>query len=695
MGIYIFPVKIMKKILLIILLLSSFRGHGQSCLPNSQSADSVTFFTVCQPNNTTGGLGHTFAMNKDSLLNWISRNIGGGSTDTTSLSNRINLKLDSVVLKRYGTLADGLNTYFIDSLFTYDSLGTEHFVGTFNDYPLTMFVQAADSGISYATQTALNDTASSIRADLSGGSTSLPSTQIGYGTGTGITSNPNFYFGGGTFRTGFGTCGYINLDSTSGTFEYNYCDPFFDLNGQTRLFQMGDWTYDWYGTTFSVNDFANTQTNTSIADTFDIKSRNALPIVRVQNIPIGIMQESKIVVWDTTNNVLYEVPADSIPSSGWGLTGNNTTGINAVLGTTNDSALNIIVNNSPYGRIDTLNIDLGRSAGSNPIGDSFLSIAIGDSALYGSSGNSNKAIGFRALAHCTGQQNIGIGDWAGLNGIGADNVMIGWEAGVSTSTLSCEFFGDATGVGSQGKFQECVGYGAGFGDSCMYAEFIGYLAGYGAVGDHLVGLGSNALVFDTASDVIALGDSAGFKNNRSHAFFIGKGDTSTCLLCGTFDNKTVYVNGQIAIGTASPQAQLEVNGNAIIDSNCTVKDTLKIGTQSTLYEGFGGILEINNPTAISLNGNDIIINNITATAMNSVAMNITGGGSVSWQPSTFTGTDTILTVNGLATAHYTVPAYANDAAAAIGGLTTGQLWQTSGGDITVCGGTIGVIMIKQ
>lgn len=41
------------------------------------------------------------------------------------------------------------------------------------------------------------------------------------------------------------------------------------------------------------------------------------------------------------------------------------------------------------------------------------------------------------------------------------------------------------------------------------------------------------------------------------------------------------------------------------------------------------------------------------------------------------------------------PAYANDAAAGLGGLTTGDHYQTDGSDVTFAGGAVGLVVVKQ
>lgn len=82
--------------------------------------------------------------------------------------------------------------------------------------------------------------------------------------------------GGGMFSIGNATQGinYFNLDGTgvitigqsnnnnsrltinnaSQTLNWNSNDPYFNLDGSVRRFQIGDYTYDWYGTYIDIND---------------------------------------------------------------------------------------------------------------------------------------------------------------------------------------------------------------------------------------------------------------------------------------------------------------------------------------------------------------------------------------------------------------------------------------------------------
>lgn len=52
--------------------------------------------------------------------------------------------------------------------------------------------------------------------------------------------------------------GFFRMTS-DGVLHYNYNDEFFQLDGNNRRFQIGDLTYDWYGTSIDINDNAANQ----------------------------------------------------------------------------------------------------------------------------------------------------------------------------------------------------------------------------------------------------------------------------------------------------------------------------------------------------------------------------------------------------------------------------------------------------
>jgi hypothetical protein len=117
--------------------------------------------------------------------------------------------------------------------------------------------------------------------------------------------------------------------------------------------------------------------------------------------------------------------------NGWGLKGNAGTGDTAFIGTTDNTAFAIKVNDSLSGLIDPVlfNTFWGYEAG-NPTMAGGNNIALGYQALHlGSSGNNNVAIGYTSMAFDSiGGNNTAVGYRSLLLNNGGANTAIGYQA---------------------------------------------------------------------------------------------------------------------------------------------------------------------------------------------------------------------------------------------------------------------------
>lgn len=225
------------------------------------------------------------------------------------------------------------------------------------------------------------------------------------------------------------------------------------------------------------------------------------------------------------------------PLNGWSTTGNAGTNASTnFIGTTDNNALTIKVNNVQSGRIDQslFNTSLGyQSMNSSPTGSFNTGIgsraltttggtnrntAVGSDALSSSlSGDDNTAVGYSALMQSTtGSMNTAFGSSAmALRTGGAQNVAIGANALRSNLT---------------GNFNTALGFQAGNNNTGTANVFLGYLAGNNNTGSSNVFLGyqaganylgSNKLLIANSSTTVAPLIYGDFANN-----FVGIGTTN-------------------------------------------------------------------------------------------------------------------------------------------------------------------------
>ena len=156
---------------------------------------------------------------------------------------------------------------------------------------------------------------------------------------------------------------------------------------------------------------------------------------------------NSLLIFDNTTN-WYEYNAGTgispnwVPllssQTGWTTTGNSgTTAGTNFLGTTDNMALQLKVNNTTAGYIDNItatnNLYLGLSAGNYGVSAGARNLAVGYKALgANTSGNNNTALGFQALsANITGANNVAIGYNATSNN--SNTVVIGAAAQANNS----------------------------------------------------------------------------------------------------------------------------------------------------------------------------------------------------------------------------------------------------------------------
>lgn len=182
------------------------------------------------------------------------------------------------------------------------------------------------------------------------------------------------------------------------------------------------------------------------------------------------------------------------------------------------------------------------------------------------SGYNNTAIGYRSLyLNTVGYGNVAIGDMALFSNIdGWGNTAIGSQALMINSSGYDNVAVGSTALSQNdtGIYNTAVGVGAGTSNTTGLGNvFIGYLAGGNAENNsnNNVFVGNQAGRYSTGSNKLYISNSA------TNDLIYGDFSMGTLGLGGTnaTSSPKLYINstGNVGIGTTTPEAKLEVNGN--------------------------------------------------------------------------------------------------------------------------------------
>jgi len=291
--------------------------------------------------------------------------------------------------------------------------------------------------------------------------------------------------------------------------------------------------------------------------------------------------------------------------------------------TTSNSHLISMGYRAGYDRQQSNSVAIGYQSGSVIQAES--AVAVGKRSGETNQGVSAIAIGSNAGYENQGTLAVAIGENAGGQAQGTNTVAIGKDSASTQQGNSSIAIGKEAGFSQQGEKAIAIGEGAGKFLQGAGAIAIGYYAGYPtsqAAGSVIINGGTDTAGFNntTTQDALFINPVRNVNNSNlmmynadSKEITYGTTITNELNVADNFtvDTDTLFVDSvkdSIGINTATPEANLHVEGNAYISSNLTVEDnTLHVDTN----KHFVGI-ETNHPDAtLHVVGNAYILNNVT------------------------------------------------------------------------------------
>jgi len=302
-----------------------------------------------------------------------------------------------------------------------------------------------------------------------------PDTDVPFGDGTtpgGVTDSSFTYDNvGNIFNVTFDTADTgLTLDGGNQLLDFHSDgDSWLRLNGDTRDFQLGDLTDDWYGDYIDVNDDPSAQTfkfysegsaRFTVDNVNNLVNMSAYPSTRDDS---GTTAPINFLYTDSSGDVL-SAPASALFSGGRFLIGQTSGLVSAPTpGVTTETWLG---DGAGFGTASTnQTVFLGINSGFNAT-NAYATVAIGNQAgLNATNASSSEFIGQNAGGNATNASNSAFfGNSAGLGATNAANsLFLGFQAG-NNDTVDNTLGGHSILIGdvtSTGGFQNSIALGTG------------------------------------------------------------------------------------------------------------------------------------------------------------------------------------------------------------------------------------------
>lgn len=217
------------------------------------------------------------------------------------------------------------------------------------------------------------------------------------------------------------------------------------------------------------------------------------------------------------------------------------------------------------GNNTTVGSGAGESSGTTMNGSGITMVGK-DSGKNNEYGDENAYIGaYTGYSNDHGSRYTLFGYKAGYSKTGyheqPSDTFVGYENGYSTTSgINNAFLGDSAGYSNtSGSNSTYIGYKAGYSNTGYENTILGYEGGHSDTsGYYNTFLGAYAGYNNSGHANVFLGYKAGYNETNSNKLYIANSDTSSPLIYGDFNSNTITVNGNLGIGTNSPDFPVEL-----------------------------------------------------------------------------------------------------------------------------------------